>query len=145
MVILMLTTTIGFAQKMNRQKIKLLKITFITEAINLTPQEAEKFWPIYNLHSNKMQQAKRALNENLISEIRLAGGIENITETKAQKLIDKTLFLEQQITDTKIKMIQELSNVISAKKIIKLQKTERDFNRRLLQEFGKRRRLLQGR
>jgi len=47
-----------FAQKMNRQKIKLLKTAFISEAIYLKPNEAEKFWPIYNLYMEQLQESK---------------------------------------------------------------------------------------
>ena len=46
-----------FAQKMNRQKIKLLKTAFISEAIDLKPNEAEKFWPIYNLYMEQLQES----------------------------------------------------------------------------------------
>ena len=32
----------------NRDKIKTLKIAFITEKLDLSEQEAQKFWPVYN-------------------------------------------------------------------------------------------------
>jgi hypothetical protein len=34
-----------------------MKIGFITNRLNLTPAEAEKFWPIYKLYSNEVRQA----------------------------------------------------------------------------------------
>lgn len=140
--IFMFTATTAIAQQpRNRQKIALLKTAFISDAINLTPKEAEKFWPIYNLYSNKIRATKMALEGGLQREIRFAGGIENLSDAQSQKLIDNIVLLEQEITDYKIKLIQELSNIISAKKIIGLKKAERDFNRRILQEYGKRRRM----
>ncbi len=51
LVVFVFTTTTVEAQKMNRERIKLLKISYITDAINLTPTEAEKFWPVYNLYT----------------------------------------------------------------------------------------------
>ena len=74
-------------------------------------------------------------------EIELLGGVDAISEKDAQKFMDDILIYEQQITTNKIKLIKEISKIISAKKIIKLKKAERDFNRRILQEYGKRRRL----
>ncbi len=129
------------AQKMNRQKIKLLKTAYITDAINLTPTEAEKFWPVYNLYTDKIQNLKKSLGVEIQRKIKLAGGIENVSETDAQKTLDQMLSLEKQIGENKINIIKELSKIISAKKIVNLQKAERDFNRQMLQEFGRRKRM----
>ena len=139
--IFMLTANITIAQQqINREKITLLKTAYISDAINLTPKEAEKFWPVYNLYSGKINFAKRSLEGGLQREIRFAGGAHNISDIQAKKLIEKMIVLEQEITNNKIKLLQELSEIISAKKIIGLKKAERDFNRRILQEYGKRRR-----
>ena len=129
------------AQQMQRQRIKLLKTSFITDAINLTPKEAEEFWPIYNLYTKKIQRLKINNETSFKTEVRIAGGIDYITENQAQKLIDNSLKIEQQITDAKISMVNELSTVISGKKILLLKKAERSFNRKMLQELGKRRRM----
>lgn len=34
-----------------------MKIGFITNRLNLTPEEAQKFWPIYKLYTNEVRQA----------------------------------------------------------------------------------------
>lgn len=141
LVVFVFTTTTVEAQKMNRERIKLLKISYITDAINLTPTEAEKFWPVYNLYTNEIQILKRTLDVEMYRNIKMAGGIENISEIEAQKTLDQMLDLEQQIGDNKTNMIKDLSKIISAKKIVKLQRAERDFNRQILQEFGKRKRM----
>jgi len=140
-----LTTSSVFAQQMqmNREKIKTLKTAYITNALNLTSKEAEKFWPVYNLYSNNIQKNKMQLEGGLQREIKFAGGVENLSNSDAQKLIDKSIVYEQKITDNKIKLVKELSKIISPKKIIMLKKAERDFNRRILQEYGKRRRGLE--
>jgi hypothetical protein len=143
-ILLLTATTVIAQQQRNKQKIDLLKTAYITNALNLTPKEAEKFWPVYNLYSDKIKSSKMALEGGVQREIRFAGGIESLSNEQAQKLIDSVVLLEQQITNHKIALIQELSNIISAKKIISLKKAERDFNRRILQEYGKRRRRMQG-
>jgi len=139
--IILLTTNATFSQQQNRQKIKILKTAYITNALNLTPHEAEKFWPIYNMYTNKIQTLKMSIEGGLQHKIQLAGGIDNMSNNQAQKLIDTALLNERKITDNKIKLVQELSKIISAKKIIQLKKAEREFNRRILREFSKRKRL----
>ena len=119
----------------------MLKTYYITDAINLTPKEAEKFWPVYNLYSDNIQNSRISLEGGLIREVLSKGGIDNVTDIQAEKYVAKLLQLEQDISSNKIKMIKELSKIISAKKILKLQKAERDFNRRILQEYGKRKRM----
>ncbi len=38
-------------------QLEAMKTTFITTRLRLTPQEAEKFWPIYNLYAAEVKQA----------------------------------------------------------------------------------------
>ena len=40
------------------EKIQSLKIAFITQKLQLTTDEAEKFWPIYNQYDNEMRNAQ---------------------------------------------------------------------------------------
>jgi len=137
----LLSSTFLQAQQMQRQRIKLLKTSYLTDALNLTPKEAEKFWPVYNLYTVKIRALKIDSETSFQKEVRLSGGIDYITEKQAQKLINQYLIKEQQITDAKINMVHELSKIISSKKILLLKKSERSFNHRMLQELGKRRRM----
>ena len=48
--------------KQQREKLELFKIQFITKKLDLTPAEAEKFWPLYNEQkeaSQSLMQAKK--------------------------------------------------------------------------------------
>jgi hypothetical protein len=48
--------------KQQREKLELFKIQFITKKLDLTPAEAEKFWPLYNEQkeaSQKLMQEKK--------------------------------------------------------------------------------------
>jgi len=129
------------AQQMNREKIKLLKTSYITDALDLTSDEAEKFWPIYNLYTDKIEKAKFSIQSNMHRQIKNSGGIDNISEKQAQDFIDNSVLIEKEISMNKIALIESLSDVLTAKKIIKLQKAEKDFNRQILQEYGRRKRM----
>lgn len=137
--LLFITTTIFAQQKMKRENIKLLKTAYITDALDLTSTEAEKFWPVYNLYADKIQNLKFSMEAGIHRKINSLGGIDQVSEEQAKKLIDESLKIEQEISTNKIKMKVELSKILSAKKILKLQRAEKDFNRRMLQEYGKRR------
>ncbi len=46
----------SYGQKNNHnEKIQALKIAFITQRLQLTPTEAEKFWPVYSQYENEMK------------------------------------------------------------------------------------------
>jgi len=141
LLVLLFVTSNSFGQQMNREKIKTLKTAFITEALNLKPKEAEKFWPIYNMYSENIQKNKMQLESGLQRELNFGGGIENLSDEDAKKLIQKSIQFEKQIAEDKIKLIEELSTIISNKKIIRLKIAEKQFNKRILQEYGKRRRM----
>lgn len=143
-ILFILSINLIQAQQMQRQRIYALKTSYITNTLNLTPKEAEKFWPIYNLYTKKIQDLKMDSEMSIQKQIRLSGSIDNITNEQAKELISKSLKNQQKITDAKIKMVKELSAIIPYRKILLLQKTERGFNRKMLQELGKRRRMIQG-
>ena len=39
------------------KKLQALKIAFITQKLQLTSAEAEKFWPVYNQYDNEIKQS----------------------------------------------------------------------------------------
>jgi hypothetical protein len=121
-----------------RQKVFLLKSSYITNVINLTPAEAEKFWPVYNLYTDKIHELKFELESSLNQQLLKKGSLETISEKEAAIYLSKMLETEQEIVTQKIKMNKELSKIISAKKMILLLKAEKDFNKRMLQEYGRR-------
>jgi hypothetical protein len=48
-----------------QQDIQALKVAFITKELELTPDEAEKFWPVYNQYDKEMETASKP-NPNII-------------------------------------------------------------------------------
>jgi hypothetical protein len=52
--------------KQQREKLELFKIQFITKKLDLTPAEAEKFWPVYNDQKDASQSLMQAKKEDEI-------------------------------------------------------------------------------
>ena len=49
----------GFTiQAQNGNRLEALKIAYITNKLNLSPEEAQKFWPIYNQYSLELKVAR---------------------------------------------------------------------------------------
>jgi hypothetical protein len=75
---------VGFAfsfllgQAQNGERLEALKIAYITKRLDLSPEEAQKFWPIYNQYAEELKRTrKEEIRENK-SEIELDEALLNI-------------------------------------------------------------------
>lgn len=133
-------TAISFGQefKDKKEKIKALKVAYITEKLNLTAEEAQKFWPIYNTFDEKQFEIRHNKLRLLVDKIEQQG-VENLSEKEAQNIISQMESSEEELHNLKKKFMLDLQKVLPAKKIILLKKAEDEFNRKLLKEFRERR------
>ena len=116
----------------HREQIKSERIAFITEALDLNVKEAQGFWPIYNTFNTNIE----ALRDKKHSEIFLVQNKEDkFTEKEYQTFLDKRISIIEDETKLKKRYQQDLSKVLSAKKIFLLYKSERDFKRKLIKNF----------
>ena len=140
LALILCTCLTTYAQK-NRERIKMVKISFISNALDFTPKEAQLFWPVYNLHSDKIAKLKFSLGKGSHRTIKSIGNIDSISDKKAQEVLNKMLLLEENVLAERKAMFKALLKILPAKKVLKLQKVERNFNKKMLLEFGKRRRM----
>jgi len=122
----------------NREKIRALKTAYITNALDLTSKEAEKFWPIYNAYDKKVATLRFEKMRDLRNKVRTREDFNTLKEKDAKNLLNDFLKIERDILDAKSKLNTQLLKVISGKKILKLYKAEDDFNRHLLQRLRNR-------
>jgi len=118
----------------HRDKIKALKTALITDKLDLSSSEAEKFWPIYNAFENEQERLRKNSFEK-----RDNINFEALSENDAQNLLDEMIASGKQRYDLYNKFILDLKQVLPAKKIILLKKVEEEFKRKMLKEFQKRR------
>ncbi|CAM3859291.1 MULTISPECIES: sensor of ECF-type sigma factor [Flavobacterium] len=131
-----ITFSQGFREK--KEKIKAIKIAYITEQLNLTTDEAQKFWPVYNTFDDKQFEIRHNKMKKIINKFE-NDGIDSVSEKEAKELINQMEDYEDEMHNLKKKYIKDLLKVLPAKKVIKLKKVEDEFNRKLLKQFrGKR-------
>lgn len=140
LLLAVLFSSFAFSQgiKEKKEKIKALKVAFITEKLSLTSEEAQKFWPIYNAFDEKQFEIRHHKLRKVMDKIE-GEGIENIDEKEAQALLNEVESSEDQLHQLKKKFVIDLQKVLPAKKIILLKKAEEEFNRKLLREMRERR------
>lgn len=131
-----------FAQRnINPDRVKAQKVAFITERLDLSSDEAAKFWPIYNAFEDKTND----IRQNDLREVRRAMRQGNLSDSEAQKLLDTFMAAEEKLHQAKKDLVSDLKNVIAPQKIIALKAAEDAFNQRLLQILQQRKEKMQQR
>lgn len=117
-----------------REKIKAYKVSFLTTELELTPTEAEKFWPIYNAYDDKQFELRHQKMKTYLQ--RLDGdNINSISEKEAASLLSQMEANDKELYLLRVKYSSDVKKILSAKKILKLKKSEDDFNRKLLKQY----------
>jgi hypothetical protein len=122
-----------------RDKIKSLKIAFITTELELKPDEASRFWPIYNAHEFSLFELKKQKMKFFFKH-KESNNFSELSDKEASLLLSKMESNEEEMFKLQKKLISDLKGVISPIKILKLLKSEDDFNKKLLQQFRNKKR-----
>lgn len=117
-----------------REKIKAYKVSFLTTELELTSTEAEKFWPIYNTYDDKQYELRHEKMKMYLRKLD-DDNITNMSEKEAAVLLSQMESADKELYTLRDKYNSNLKKILSAKKILKLKKSEDDFNRKLLKQY----------
>lgn len=98
-------------------KIAALKIAYLTNKLNLTPEEAQKFWPIYNKYSDELRKIRNDAKQNNTPELEV----------------------EEKVLAVRKKYNSEFSKALPADKVNAFYKAEKEFGNMLKKELMERR------
>ena len=114
-----------------KDKIKALKVAFITNRLALTSQEAQGFWPAYNEKQQK-EQAIGQERRKLLKEAR--DGYFSMSDGQMEGIVKELFDLKQQELDLEKQYYEIYKKVLPIKKIVLLMKVEKDFNAEVLKQ-----------
>ena len=108
-------------------RMKAEKIAFLTDAMDLTSSEAEKFWPVYN----KMEAEKRASWGEAMKAVRsLDEGIKaNKDDKEISVLLERFMNSQKADNDIDARYLKEFRKILSNEKIAKMYLAEENFRR----------------
>jgi len=121
----------GPLRQESRERIEAQRIAFITQKLSLTPDEAAKFWPIYNEHKDDIRELRDDMERP---------DLMNVTDNEASVIIERHFQMEEKRLELKRTLFSRLRTVIGPRKILMLHAAEKEFNRELLRranEFRK--------
>ena len=115
---------------MNQQQFREHQRQYLTEKAQLTPKEAKAFFPLYF----ELQNKKRELNKEAWGKLR-RNPQQDFTESEYGKLVDDVARARVASDQLEYEYIQKYKEVLSAKKIYRIQRAEMHFHRDLLKCF----------
>jgi hypothetical protein len=109
------------------EKLQAARVAFITSRLNLKPEQAERFWPIFNQYTSSREKTLKEISN-------INRGQENqISEAAAKQQILKKFELQRKMVDDEEKFVNDVSKVITYSQVLELNKIARDFSRQLYQ------------
>ncbi len=136
-LLLLIITSLTFAQPRFNQKkeqIKALKIAYITDELQLTTEEATKFWPLFNAFEEKQKNFRKERIRSYMDQ-NDNGNIDKMTEKEATSVLNEIENSEEDAFQNRKKFVASLKTILPATKILKLKKAEEGFNKKLLKQY----------
>jgi hypothetical protein len=133
--IMILSFTLVLAQNPNRERLEAYKIAFFTKRLNLSPQEAEKFWPVYNEFQNQKNQIQaekislmKTFNQNEI----------NLSDKQITELGNKYCEALVKESELAVTFHRKLQEILPPAKVIRVYQAENQYRVQLLNELQQR-------
>lgn len=116
------------------EKIKTEKISFFTSKLDLTPVEAQAFWPVYNEFEKKRFELQRQIHqfERMPDE-----KITNLSETEIEKMTNNYIDSFEKEALLLKEYNKQFQKILTKKKVLMLYRTENEFRSHLIREYKK--------
>lgn len=132
LALLLIATQFYGQKKDSHERIKSLKIAFITERLDLSNKEAQVFWPIYNEYEKNREALRQKERSQIRTKIRNS---DDLTEKEANQLIEQYLSFEEEEEELDKDYIERVTKAISAKKTLLLLRAEEEFKKQLIRQY----------
>lgn len=108
------------------EKLEAQRVAFITNKLELTPEESAKFWPLYNEYSKKKQELRREKK--------------NSQQNDTDESVDVSLEQEEKELQLKKTYYEKFKSALPVSKLAKLEEAEKEFKMEVLRTLRERRR-----
>lgn len=122
------TTILGPRFALRRAEIEKARKELIADRINLSPDQAKKFWPMYDQYIKEKLVLRRKMR--LLDR---KGANLTATDQELMDEINQMMNLRQQELDLDKKTKDNLAKVISVRQLAELYRTEKEFIKQLMQ------------
>ncbi|NOZ47176.1 MAG: hypothetical protein GXO79_10400 [Chlorobi bacterium] len=115
-----------------KEKIEAQKVGYITNRLNLTPKEAQQFWPVYNQYQVEKQDL---LNQKKAFMLKYREEKNSLTTEELEVIVDGFVNVQVQEAELLKKYNEKYKTVLPIEKILKLYQAENQFKQFLLKQI----------
>ncbi len=118
--------------KNKMKKIESQKIAFLTKELDLSPKEAQEFWPVYNQYSEAKKENRKKKHDNM-RDINL----ELISEEEAKLSFESHQKIKKEEMEIETEYFEKFTKILGYKRTINLLIAEAKFKKELLHRIRK--------
>ena len=116
------------------EKIKAEKISYFTSKLDLTPVEAQAFWPVYNEFENKRFEIQKEIHQfEHMPDDKFA----SLSDSEIEKLTNNYINSFDKEAQLLKEYNKQFQKILPKKKVLTLYRTENEFRGHLIREFRK--------
>lgn len=124
----------GGPPRFDNERIESLKVSFITQKMDLSPEESKIFWPIYNEYKKEQEALRKAQWEKMISFTKVKD-IDELSDTEIQAKISSEFYFRQQDLNIERKYYSKLKSNLPLKIVGKFYRAQEAFKSELLKQY----------
>jgi hypothetical protein len=114
------------------EAIKAQKIAFFTEKLNLTPEEAQIFWPVYNSY---WQQKNKIIEERRAAMKFYSENMDKLSPKEVERYGDMYINFHLQESNLLIEYNDRFKQVLAPDKVMRLYQADYEFKTYLLKQL----------
>ncbi len=101
---------------LTRASIQLRRQAIVTSVMDLTPKEAEAFWPLYREYRMEMAKVGDRVSKLLVD---YTGQYDTLTDEQAKKIMNEWLSIEKAKMNVKGKYVSKFQKILPARKVMR--------------------------
>ncbi len=114
-------------QDFENEKVQEMRVNFYNEQLQFTEAEKQSFWPLFDQFKKDEQNLKNQFKPDQKFEL--------MSDAQAEAFILKSLDHEEELISLKRQYVTKLMKVIPVRKVAMLNRTERQFKHKILNDF----------
>ena len=116
------------AQEDRKEQIEQLRVAFISEELSLSAEEAQVFWPVFNIFRDQRMEFEKDIRKS----IRQLEEKTPLSEQDVLRLNKKVSENRRSITRIEEQLIVDLMPILGPERTLKLMNIESNFKKRIL-------------
>lgn len=127
----------GFGQ--HSERMEMMMTWRLTEELELTPEQADKFFPRMKAHRDNIENINTEMKETVKEIRRKVEDDKEISDSEFNKMFSKVIVLEKQKVDEKARFMTEMNGILDNTQRVKLSLFKHKFAREMQDEIRMRR------